>query len=90
MQQVLSEHGPTGFADCRQPMECHSRGTVLPQLAHQETIRQHDQIHVPGVALGITQLTVAEAELLLTVPMKGLRTCPSDAGRPARSDSPPR
>ena len=51
--------------------------TVLPQLAHQETIRQHDQIHVPGVALGITQLTVAEAELLLTVPMKGLRTCPA-------------
>ena len=51
--------------------------TVLPQLAHQETIRQHDQIYVPGLALGITQLQFAEAELLLTVPMKGLRTCPA-------------
>src|SRR6516165_9650724 len=75
--QVFPEHGPTGFADCRQSMERPLPRTVLPQLAHQETIRQHDQVHVPGLALGITQLTVAEAELLLTVPMKGLRTCPA-------------
>jgi hypothetical protein len=32
---------------------------------------------VPGLALDITQLTVAEAELLLAVPMKRLRTCPA-------------
>ena len=31
---------------------------------------------MPGLALGIT-LTVTEAELLLTVPMEGLRTCPA-------------
>src|SRR6516162_11057060 len=75
--QVLPEHCSTGFADCRQPMERPLTRTALPQLAHQETIRQHDQVHVPGLALGITQLTVAEAELLLTVPMKGLRSCPA-------------
>ena len=75
--QVFPKHSPTGFADCRQPMECPLTRTVLPQLAHQETIRQHDQVYVPGLALGITQLTVAEAELLLTVPMKCLRTCPA-------------
>src|SRR6516225_6046011 len=75
--QVLTEHCSTGFADCRQPMDRPLTRTALPQLAHQETIRQHDQVHVPGLALGITQLTVAEAELLLTVPMKGLRSCPA-------------
>src|SRR5512146_2896260 len=75
--QIFPEHGSTGFADGRQSMERPLTRTALPQLAHQETIRQHDQIHVPGLALGITQLTVAEAELLLTVPMKGLRTCPA-------------
>src|SRR5512135_407481 len=75
--QVLPEHGSTGFADGRQSMERPLTRTALPQLAHQETIRQHDQIHVPGVALGITRLTVAVAELLLAVPMKGLRTCPA-------------
>src|SRR5271157_2012213 len=75
--QVFPEHCPTGFADGRQSMERPLTRTALPQLAHQETIRQHDQVHVPGLALGITQLTVAEAELLLTVPMKGLRTCPA-------------
>src|SRR5271165_4129531 len=75
--QVFAEHCSTGFADCRQSMERPLTRTALPQLAHQETIRQHDQVHVPGLALGITQLTVAEAELLLTVPMKGLRTCPA-------------
>src|SRR6516165_3438373 len=80
--QVLPEHCSTGFADCRQPMERPLTRTALPQLAHQETIRQHDQVHVPGLALGITQLTVAEAELLLTVPMKGLRTCPAMPVRP--------
>src|SRR6516225_9347611 len=75
--QVLTEHCSTGFADCRQPMERPLTRTALPQLARQETIRQHDQVHVPGLALGITQLTVTEAELLLTVPMEGLRTCPA-------------
>ena len=32
---------------------------------------------MPGLALGITQLTITHPELLLAVPMKGLRTRPA-------------
>jgi hypothetical protein len=38
--------------------------TALPQPTHQEAVRQPDQVNVPGLALDITQRTVAEAELL--------------------------
>jgi hypothetical protein len=75
--QVLPDHRSTGFADCRQPLQSPFTRTALPQLAHQQTVRQHDQVHVPGLALEITQLTVAEAELLLAVPVKGLRPRPA-------------
>src|SRR4051812_15342218 len=51
--------------------------TALPQLAHEQAVRQHDQVHVPGLALVVTQLTVAQPELLLAVPMEGLRTRPA-------------
>ncbi len=36
--------------------------TALLQLAHEQTVRQHDQVHVPGLALGITQLTITQPE----------------------------
>src|SRR5512135_1676142 len=48
-----------------------------PVFGTTETVRQHDQVHVPGLALDITQLTVAHPKLLLAVPMKGLRPCPA-------------
>jgi len=80
--QVFPEHCSTGFADRRQPLERSLTRTALPQLAYQQTIRQHDQIHVPGLALDITHQTVAEAELLLAVPMEGLRTCPATKVNP--------
>src|SRR5262245_16604270 len=75
--QALAEHRATGFADCRQPLERPLTRTTLPQLTHQETVRQHDQVNVPCLALDITQLTISEAELLLAVPVEGLRTCPT-------------
>ena len=75
--QGLFEHRPTGFADGHQPMERPFLRTALLQLAHEQTVRQHDQVHVPGLALGITQLTITHPELLLAVPMKGLRTRPA-------------
>src|ERR1700719_1339698 len=50
---------------------------VLLHLLHQETVRQHDEVHVPGLALAITQLAIAHAQLLLTIPMKGFRTGPT-------------
>ena len=81
--QGLFEHRPTGFADGHQPMERPFFRTALLQLAHEQTVRQHDQVHVPGLALDITQLTVAQSELLLAVPMKGLRPCPAMQGQRA-------
>ena len=32
---------------------------------------------MPGLALAVAKLTVSHAKLLLTVPMIGLRTCPT-------------
>ena len=75
--QGFSQHGSTGFADGRQLLERPILRTALPELPHQQTVRQHDQIHVPGLALAIAQLTVSHAQLLLAVPMKGLRACPT-------------
>src|SRR5258708_37558978 len=75
--QGLPRHRPTGFADGHQPMERPLTRTALLQLAHEQTVRQHDQVHMPGLALDITQLTITQPELLLAVPMKGLRTRPT-------------
>src|SRR5260221_13265411 len=75
--QGLPAHRPTGFADGHQPMECPLLRTALLQLAHEQTVRQHDQVHVPGLALDVTQLAVAQPELLLAVPMEGLRARPA-------------
>src|SRR5512135_2958076 len=63
-------------------MECPFLRTALLQLAHEQTVRHHDQVHVPGLALDITQQTVPQSELLLAVPMKGLRPCPALAVHP--------
>jgi len=63
------QHCPAGFADGPQPTESPIVRTVLPQLAHEHTVRQHDQVHVPGLALAVAELTVSHAKLLLTVPM---------------------
>ena len=77
--QGFAQHRSTGFADGRQLLECPILRTVLPELPHQETVRQHDQVHVPCLALAVTQLTVSQTQLLLTVPMKGLRSRPAIA-----------
>src|SRR4051794_21941907 len=56
--------------------------TALPQLAHEQTVRQHDQVDVPGLALEVTQLTIAQSKLLLAVPMEGLCPCPAMSVHP--------
>jgi hypothetical protein len=73
----LVHHSAAGFADGRQSMECPILRTALSKLAHQQTVRQHYQVHVPGLALAVAQLTVSHAQLLLAVPMKSLRACPT-------------
>src|SRR3954447_6153670 len=67
----------TGLADGRQLLEGPFIRMALPQLFHQQTVRQHDEVHVPGLALAVTQLTVAHAQLLLAIPMKGLCARPT-------------
>jgi hypothetical protein len=73
--QRFPRHVPTGLADGHQPMERPFLRTALLQLAHEQTVRQHDQVHVPGLALNVTQLTVTQPVLLFVVPMGGLRAC---------------
>src|SRR5258708_15803850 len=70
-------HRSAGFADGHQPMERPLPRTALLQLAHEQTVRQHDQVHVPGLALEVTQLTITQPELLLAVPMERLRARPT-------------
>ena len=79
LAQGFPEDRPTGFADGRQLLKRPFLRMALPQLFHQETVRQHDEVHVPGLALAITQLTVPHAQLLLAIPMKGLGACPAMA-----------
>jgi hypothetical protein len=57
----------------------------LFQLAGEQTIRHHDEIHVPGLALSVTQLTIAHAEFLFSVPVKGLRARPAITVHPQDS-----
>jgi hypothetical protein len=73
------------LADGRQPTERPVVRTALLQLDHEETVRQHDQVHVPCLALAIAKLTVSHAKLLLAVPMIGLRPCPA---APIAADDP--
>src|SRR5690242_6706956 len=63
--------------------------TALLQLAHEQAVRQHDQVHVPGLALDVTQLTVTQPELLLAVPMGGLCTRPAMPVHPHDPTHPP-
>ena len=78
----LVQHRSAGFADGLQPTESPITRTVLPQLTHEQAVRQHHQVHVPGLALAVAKLTVSHAKLLLTVPMIGLRACPTMPIRP--------
>jgi len=75
----LPQHGPTGFADGRQlgkrPFLC----TVLLELGHEQSVRQHHQVHVPGLALAVAQLTSSHAQLLFSVSMERFRACPTIA-----------
>ena len=69
-------HRATGLANGRQPRECPVLRTVLLQLENEEAVRQHDQVHVPGLALAIAKLTTSHPQTLLSVPMECLSACP--------------
>jgi hypothetical protein len=77
VSQGLAHDGSTGFADGSQHGMCPFTRTALPHLCDQKRVRQHDEVHVPGLALALTQLTVSPAQMLLAVPMKGFRARPA-------------
>jgi hypothetical protein len=73
----LVKHRSAGFADGLQTTERPFARTILPQLTHEKTVRQHHQVHVPGLALAVAKLTISHPKLLLTVPMIGFRARPA-------------
>ena len=48
----FSRHGSTGLTDGRQHTMSPATRTALLHLGYEQTVRQHDQIQVPGLALG--------------------------------------
>src|SRR4029453_3258881 len=75
--QGFAEHSAAGLADSRQACLSPFLRTVMPQLAHQGAGGQEHEIHVAGLALAAPELTLAHAQMLLPVPMEGLRSCPA-------------
>ncbi len=75
--QGLASDGATGLANGHQACVSPLEGTIMLQLAHQSRVRQDDEVHVPGLAHPVPELTLAHAQMLLPVPMKGLRPCPA-------------
>src|SRR6266852_9199787 len=77
LPQGLAQQRTARLADGHQPLQNPFLRTALPQLTHEQTVRQHDQVHVPGLALTVTQLTITHPKLLLAVPMERLRARPT-------------
>src|SRR4051812_6435105 len=75
--ECLAQHGATGFADGRQRLMSPGTHTALAQLGHEQTMHQQHEVEMPRLALTAAQLTVAQAQMLLAVPMQGLRPCPA-------------
>ena len=63
--QTFPQHGSTGFADGRQLTKSPFLRTALLELAHEQTVRQHHEVHMPGLALAAAQLTISHAQFLL-------------------------
>ena len=61
--QRFLDYRPTVLADGHQPMECPLLRTTLFQLAHEQTERQHDELHVPGLALVVTQQSLCKTRV---------------------------
>ena len=77
--QSLTQDQPAGLADGRQAHVSPVLRTVVLQLTHQSGVRQNDELHVPGLAHAVPELTLAHAQMLLPVPMEGLSSCPAFA-----------
>ena len=77
VRRVSVGNSATGLADGRQPFDRPFFRAVRCQLSHQQTVRQHHQVHVPRLALAAAKLTVSHAQLLFPVAVKGFRAGPT-------------
>lgn len=61
LAEGLARDGPTGLADGHQASVRPVTDPVVRQLPYQRGVRQHDEVHVPGLAHPVAQLTRAHA-----------------------------
>lgn len=61
-RERFAQHRTTRFADGRQLFGRPATHTALVQLCHQQTVRQQDEVKMPGLALATAQLTIAETK----------------------------
>lgn len=73
----FTHDGTTGLADGHQVCVSLLESTVVLEVAHQRGVRQDNEVHVPGLASPVPELTLAHAQLLLPVSVKGLCPCPA-------------
>src|SRR5581483_2583162 len=77
LSESLAGDGTTGLADGHQTCVSPVQSTVVLHLAHQSRVRQDDELHVSGLTHPVPELTLAHAQMLLPVQVKGLRPCPA-------------
>ena len=75
--QRVAKHATAGVADGGDESGGPSLYTVALHMRQQQAVRKEDEVGVPGLALAASQLTVSEPQMLLAVPMKGLRSGPT-------------
>ena len=75
--QRLSSDAATGLADGHQACLSPIQSAVVLQLTHQSAVHQDDEVHVSCLTHPVPELTLAHAQMLLPVPMKGLGPAPA-------------
>jgi hypothetical protein len=53
------------------------QGTIVLQLAHESGVHQEDEMCMAGLAMPVPELTIAHAQVLLPVSVKGLGSGPA-------------
>src|SRR5262245_26977880 len=79
LAQRLAHDRATGLANGRQRLLRPRMHTALSQLSHQQTVHQQDEVEMARLPLAAAQLTIPQAQMLLTVSMQGLCPCPASA-----------
>src|SRR3712207_6660675 len=64
----LASDGATGQASGHQACVSPIQSAVMLQLAHQSSVYQDDEVHMPALAYPVPELTLAHAQVLLPVP----------------------